>query len=1002
MNDGQKEKAERLYKEHKAKKRIRTRLVTAAIVIASLTSYMMIFPAAALENKESVQTEAFTEAAEEAAEETAEGSTDPTEIPESPVITETDAIEEVSSNTYKEIVDGIEFEYGDLPLVIEADPDAEDIVGPETTEPQADIEIADNSETMTFSSARMMKAFATSSPNTAADWSETDPDDNGLNVNKYAEANDDGSYTITIEQWLDGMESKAPLDIVMVIDVSGSMQDVFYDHVYASTIDTSKAYYVSLNTTSGSTMYRVSYCKYCGQWYVTGKDASEEHYTNYYRYGAGYVKTFYHAYYKTYGAFTPKASDTSTSGYYFYELFTGKLTDLQNAANGFINIIADAAVTDEVDHRISIVKFADGMTSAIGNNTGTFESESGTYTGNYTQIVKTMRSANTYRNDLISAINSFDPAGSTRTDYAMCKAKEVIDSDTSSNKKIVVLFTDGEPQDPMGNLKLDWDASDVAVANSAILYSNQLKADDVDVFTIGLLDGLDDSVPASTTAGTTTREKNSTFLHYLSSNYPNASSMTSGGTCAVSAYGSRFFYGTSDSAELEEIFAMIATRVVQSASLSLPADTIFRDSVTKYFDFDADTVSCYTREYDGNSFGDAKTSVSMTLNTKDRDGETILDFSGWSPEDNYISQTDKGSGDYGRLLGMTFKVWPKDEFIGGNAVLTNDSDSGVYKPGQAEAVDYYPEPEVNVPIAELQTSIVDKHLYLLDSMSKAETEEGASFGYIGRRSGNVYELSFADDGSCLCDWEDDYALVTKEIKDSAGEEISDSTYLYMQDDDTFSAFLTAEPIYDPAESSGGALLSPNRDPGAAAVKKAAEDKANIYVYLPEMTFKDMIVSFGQDEPTKETYLTEDYVSRLTAWKHSDTAADPAIMLHDEPIPELEFTTDPDSVLNGKINTVHDIPVSVRAFIGNEEITADTTFLHSDCNQNGTCVRPDCTWADANADGTGGDPAFLLHVQAGRVLPETGGSGKASAYAAAAAVLAMTAVLSIRAKRRQKI
>ena len=58
-------------------------------------------------------------------------------------------------------------------------------------------------------------------------------DDNGMEISKTATANDDGSYTITLEAYATGekfiseVTEDVPTDIILVLDQSGSMDDAF-------------------------------------------------------------------------------------------------------------------------------------------------------------------------------------------------------------------------------------------------------------------------------------------------------------------------------------------------------------------------------------------------------------------------------------------------------------------------------------------------------------------------------------------------------------------------------------------------------------------------------------------------------------------------------------------------------------------------------------------------------------------------------------------------------
>ena len=102
----------------------------------------------------------------------------------------------------------------------------------------------------------------------------------------------------------------------------------------------------------------------------------------------------------------------------------------------------------------------------------------------------------------------------------------------------------------------------------------------------------------------------------------------------------------------------------------------------------------------------------------------------------------------------------------------------------------------------------------------------------------------------------------------------------------------------------------------------------------------------------------------TKWKHDTTEADTKTMGE---APELTLTYTPDAtkIADGKINTKQDIGVDAQVKIGDSDVTTDTAFLHEDCT--GT----DCSWNETTLDGR---PAFLLHIKTCQLtIGKTGGA-----------------------------
>ncbi len=332
-------------------------------------------------------------------------------------------------------------------------------------------------------------------------------------------------------------QTTVPLDIVLVLDVSGSMDDESggYQEVYQ--LDPSNTYYI---LRSGE-YTKVRYSDFLGSWYYWG-------------FGMTSV--------------TPKTSadDTDSSHDQFYEYTSvKKMTTLKNAVNSFIDRSADEndKLPDNLKSRISLVKFAGKKKKdkddkdVVGNDTY----RDGRYTYNYTQIVSEYEAYNKdNKNDLKNKVNALNPGGATRADYAMDHAKTLVGSsktDEQNNpnrknvKRIVIFFTDGEPTS--GNQFED------GVANAAITTAKGIKLDlDADIYTIGVFD----SANASDTKGSF-----NAYMHGMSSNYPDAETYKKLGTRAKDSKGNdtQFYKAATDASELNNIFNEITEDIVADA-----------------------------------------------------------------------------------------------------------------------------------------------------------------------------------------------------------------------------------------------------------------------------------------------------------------------------------------------------------------------------------------------------------------------------------------------------
>ena len=236
----------------------------------------------------------------------------------------------------------------------------------------------------------------------------------------------------------------------------------------------------------------------------------------------------------------------------------GKMDTLKSAVNSFIDTTADKndALSDTNKRsRISLVKFAGDTTNVIGN-----DMYSAGWLGrppyyNYTQIVSGYKAyTDTDKAELKSKVNALEPAGATSADYGMAhaqalvnqsKADETANTDRKNVKRIVIFFTDGQPNHGSG--------FNETVANSAITTAKVIKTD-ADIYTIGVFD--------SANASDTTGHFNA-YMHGMSSNYPNATAYNNLGKRAKN---SDFYKAAENASTLNSIFDAIAEEIASAQS----------------------------------------------------------------------------------------------------------------------------------------------------------------------------------------------------------------------------------------------------------------------------------------------------------------------------------------------------------------------------------------------------------------------------------------------------
>lgn len=292
----------------------------------------------------------------------------------------------------------------------------------------------------------------------------------GLVMSKTIKEGENGQFLLTLEAYATGSTTttttKKPVDIVLVLDVSGSMDENLMNYTYNSVYNPK---------TNGRTDYyyqdengqyqRVYYCD--GKNYYSWTENGTNHTPGWY--SANHQNRFGNCQGESGRRLTPKtsASDTDTSRTQFYtrteqDSGTKKIATLKTAVRTFIDSVAEKSP----DSSIAIVKFAGNKRDTVGNDTY----RDGGYTYNYSQIVQELTPVNTGASSLKTAVNGLIAAGATAADYGMQHAQTIINgAKDDGRQKVVIMFTDGEP-----NHNTNFDDT---VANAAITTSKAIKDD---------------------------------------------------------------------------------------------------------------------------------------------------------------------------------------------------------------------------------------------------------------------------------------------------------------------------------------------------------------------------------------------------------------------------------------------------------------------------------------------------------------------------------------------
>ena len=384
---------------------------------------------------------------------------------------------------------------------------------------------------------------------------------NQVTVNKWVSQDQDGSYRLNMEAYasdtITSTTTTTPLDIVLVLDTSGSMADSFgEDEGYRYTkVEKTEWSYNDIRNAGNDYFVGVD-----GRYYEVVAEA-DGYWENWdwkacdFEIGYYTGKGNYREFQQLGNLSKNDPNETLWTGTLYtreYHDADTKLQAMKSAVNEFIDTVAGES--QNTDHRIGIISFA--------SNAGT---------------VNSLTSVRTDSGTLKNNVNDLWANGGTQSDDGLSAAENMLNVVQRNSKKVVILFTDGEP----GNYGFDKD-----VAATAVNTAKELKDNQVTVYTIGVFEDAD----PSDIIGNFNK-----YMNAVSSNYPTATAQDwrerpdwDELTLGNEAEGNYYFAAT-DSDSLTNVFEGIAEDVTTSTLAVYPDKTaILSDTLSEYFDFPAD------------------------------------------------------------------------------------------------------------------------------------------------------------------------------------------------------------------------------------------------------------------------------------------------------------------------------------------------------------------------------------------------------------------------------
>ena len=529
-------------------------------------------------------------------------------------------------------------------------------------------------------------------------------------------------------------------------------------------------------------------------------------------------------------------------------------TALKNAVTTFVNSVNEKAKgedkayggDDDVNHRIAVVGFASaGLSGSYYVNTELFigATQHGYTSADdyYSTAFQSMDTEEGY-NNVIASKNALAADGGTYVDLGIEMANGIfeenpIESGTRRNR-VVVVFTDGAPgyNGTWNDRNYGQSGDAQAVANEALDNAHDTKNDyGATIYTVGIFSGANATTPMPNNA-----DNSNKFMHYLSSNFKNAQSMSSAGTATYPSTGS-YYLSAANADSLNNIFQQISNQIQNGgASVTLDSSTVIKDVITPYFTLpagaDTSSIKVYTEDYTAeNTFENRQNATGVTVTI---DGKTI-DTTGFDFSTNWVG-TEKTNGVVtgyrGKKLIIEIPIVAEPEFLGGNNVPTNDGTSGVYSGDTV--MENFDVPVANVTIPSISVDVVDKNVYYSNDLSAGNMTNGMSATANGvNLLGNL-------------DWRDDYVIVST---------TDPSAFTDLKADTNYTVTVSINP--EDTENVEGNTMD-------VVTGKSGSDTANVYVYRPVLTIADSTIYLGQQPGTDYAENTK----TITKWMHGATEA----------------------------------------------------------------------------------------------------------------------------------
>ena len=654
-------------------------------------------------------------------------------------------------------------------------------------------------------------------------------------------------------------------------------------------------------------------------------------------------------------------TDTVEEGRYYYSLSTtmSRLAALKKGVTTFADSVAEKANPDgvydsgdEINHRIAVIGFSGKEENSYSNTELFIGAQQINYKNvNESYNKQAFQNMNTKdgQDNIAASIGALVADGSTYVHRGMDLANGVLDDNplaTGENRnRVIVVFTDGVP-----GYSTSWSNDSKSTGEAAIEQANIAKANGVTVYAVGIFDNADPSIAGSWNDNAEVKLKANYYMQNMSSN---------NGTPQTPSY----YLAANDGGTLNNIFKTIAGNIESGgSSTTLDEETVVKDIVSPHFklpdDVTTDSIKIYTaavksksgNEYTWNDpveFTDGVATITALLDENgnvinDEDGNPVMktiNVTNYDFSENWVGAVvNNGVTSYHGsklIIEIPFEVEPL--FLGGNDVLTNGPNAGVYKDSLAkDAIEEFVSPDVDVEVKKINPVTKDQNIYLTNTGDVRELitefyvygQENESLDKFINGVNNAYvDITY----TITYEDKDNNTVTVGTLIIPKGEKFVDAVKVdanwKLADATTWTPYLENDQTYKISciVDGGGKIVIDGKEVNN---NKTGTGNAEIKVFTPVVTLNDTTTYYGSNVNIMDN-IDEgvDYVE----WENGSTSSDDVTMRGKEPtfagmdydtVGMTEADVLPGQNSNKSVNTPDDIPVDITAILFNGEQKKD--------------------------------------------------------------------------------